>query len=60
MNNLISRQAEICPKCKRMMREVIQKIGDMPIGNSWFVCTVCDYMIKEEVNINENTKSNCL
>ena len=48
MSDLISRQAAICPKCKRMMREVIQKIGDTPVGNSWFVCQDCDYMMRED------------
>ena len=55
MSDLINRQAEIgdgyyliCPKCKRMMREVIQKIGDTPVGNSWFVCQDCNYMMRED------------
>ena len=60
MSDLISKQVAICPKCKRMMREVIQKIGDTPVGNSWFVCPDCDYMMKEDVNNIENTEQNRL
>ena len=33
----------VCPKCKRMMREVVQKLDGAEIGKSYYICQGCGF-----------------